>query len=84
MDKRGVISSNPTAVRFPSRMLVKRAAQILVKDGWRIDIVDVQSGKHITELARDATAAKVDTFLLLEVMARFLTQSQVWLAKIQR
>lgn len=61
---RGIISYNPAAGRFPSRMLVERTAQILVKDGWAIDIVDVQSGKHITELARDATAAKVDAFFV--------------------
>ncbi len=61
---RGIIVYNPAAGRFPSRKLVERAAQILVKDGWTIDIVDVQSGTHITELARDATAAKVDAFFV--------------------
>ncbi|MCK4725335.1 MAG: hypothetical protein KAT29_06025, partial [Anaerolineales bacterium] len=64
VEMRGIIAYNPAAGRIPSRILVERAARILKNNGWSIDMVRVRSGKHITKLARDAAAAKVDALFV--------------------
>ena len=46
---------NPAAGRFPSRMLIERAAQVLRGQGWDIRLAVTRGGAHITELARQAT-----------------------------
>ena len=45
---------NPAAGRFPSRMLIERAAQVLNKQGWDIQLQVTHGGPHITQLARQA------------------------------
>ncbi len=45
---------NPAAGRFPSRMLIERAAQVLRGLGWDIRLAVTRGGEHITELARQA------------------------------
>ncbi len=56
----GIILYNPTAGRYPTRFLVERAARVLRKRNWRIDVAATQSGSHLVELANRAAADRLD------------------------
>ena len=58
--RRGLLIYNPNAGRFPSRILVDRAACVLNGLGWEMGIAQAFSGEHITELARQAGAHGMD------------------------
>jgi diacylglycerol kinase (ATP) len=45
---------NPGAGRFPSRLLAERAAHLLERSGWQIDIEGTLNGDHIRSLATQA------------------------------
>ena len=55
---------NPAAGRFPSRMLIERAADVLRKQGWEMQLEQTQGGSHITELARRAADQLMDGFFI--------------------
>ncbi|MHA2429043.1 MAG: diacylglycerol/lipid kinase family protein [Candidatus Hermodarchaeia archaeon] len=55
---------NPAAGRFPSRILTERAANVLRKEGWNIQLHQTSGGSHITELARDAVKKSMDAFFI--------------------
>lgn len=56
---------NPVAGRFPSRLLTERAAAILQKQGWKIDIETTLSGDHIESLAFQAANANLDALIVV-------------------
>lgn len=55
---------NPAAGRFPSRMLIERAADVLRKQGWDMHLEQTQGGSHITNLAREAADRSLDGFFI--------------------
>ena len=56
---------NPVAGRYPSRLLTERAASLLQKHGWQIQIETSKDGNHITQLAHQAAAEKLDAFYVV-------------------
>jgi len=58
--KRGLLIYNPIAGRFPSGILVSRAASVFTEQGWDIEVVQTYSGEHITELAHQAGSDALD------------------------
>ena len=62
--RRGLIIYNPTAGRFPSRLLCERAAKVLEEHGWDISLDQSCSGEHITEIARLAVANSYDALFV--------------------
>ncbi len=61
---RAVVVYNPTAGRFPSRLLTERAAVVLQKAGWQVQLEQSQDSQHIYRLASQAAAQGVDYFLV--------------------
>jgi len=62
--QRGLFVYNPAAGRFPSRLLCERAAGVLTKGGWSLDLIRTTSGDHITKLAMEAAAEGMDGFFV--------------------
>lgn len=60
----GMIAYNPVAGRFPSRILVERAASILERRGWDLSLVRTEGGEHIRALARQAADQDLDAFFM--------------------
>jgi diacylglycerol kinase (ATP) len=60
----GLIAYNPTAGRYPSRILVERAAAILEKHGWTLELVRTEGGEHIRALAHQAAEQDLDAFFM--------------------
>lgn len=59
-----LIAYNPVAGRYPSRLLVERASRIFVDRGWSVRLEQTRSGRHITELARQAAEKGMDCFII--------------------
>lgn len=59
-----VIIYNPTAGRYPSRLLTERAAAVLQDAGWQISLEQSVDGEHITRMARRAAADGADYFFV--------------------
>ena len=55
---------NPIAGKFPSRMLIGRAMEVLRKQGWEIHLEQTRGGPHITDLARRAVDSSMDAFFI--------------------
>jgi YegS/Rv2252/BmrU family lipid kinase len=55
---------NPAAGRFPSRMLIERAAAVLRRQGWEMLLEQTQGGPHITDLALRAADHSMDAFFI--------------------
>jgi diacylglycerol kinase (ATP) len=55
-----VIIYNPAAGRYAVKPFIKLAAKELESAGWRVDVVETQSGPHTIELAKQASAEKKD------------------------
>ena len=62
--KRAILAYNPTAGRFPSRLLAERARRVLQENGWKIDLAQTQSGEHITQMACQAAEAGLEAFFV--------------------
>lgn len=60
----GMIAYNPIAGRFPSRILVERAAAILEEHGWNLSLVRTEGGEHIRSLAYQAAEQDLDAFFM--------------------
>lgn len=58
--RRGLLVYNPIAGGFPSGILVDRAASVFNEFDWDMEIVQANSGEHITELARQAGSEAMD------------------------
>jgi diacylglycerol kinase (ATP) len=62
--RRALLIYNPVAGRYPSWLLTERAARVLQKDGWEIEIETTQDGEHVTRLAQRAAAECLDAFFV--------------------
>lgn len=56
---------NPIAGRYPSWILTERAAEVLRKEGWDIQLEQTQSTEHLVKLAERAVAASVDVLFIV-------------------
>jgi diacylglycerol kinase (ATP) len=59
-----LIAYNPVAGRYPSRLLVERAARVFREQNWSVELERTHSGQHITELARQAALDGLDCFII--------------------
>lgn len=55
---------NPRAGRFTAPAMVDRAANLLVRHGWAVQVHPSESGEHATELAERAAAEDADVLLV--------------------
>jgi YegS/Rv2252/BmrU family lipid kinase len=62
--RRALLIYNPVAGRYPSWLLTERAARVLRKEGWKIEIETTQDGEHITQLARQAGQEKLEALFV--------------------
>ncbi|HSF82692.1 MAG TPA: diacylglycerol kinase family protein [Anaerolineales bacterium] len=62
--KRAILAYNPTAGRFPSRLLAERAGRVLQDDGWEVRLEQTQSGEHIAQMARQAAEDGLEAFFM--------------------
>ena len=56
---------NPVAGRYPSRMLTERAASVLKKHGWEVDIETTTDGSQISQLAHQAVQDNLDAIIVV-------------------
>jgi YegS/Rv2252/BmrU family lipid kinase len=56
---------NPYAGRYPSWLLSERAAQLLRKNGWDIEMKQSQHALDVTKLAREAAELGMDAFYVV-------------------
>jgi diacylglycerol kinase (ATP) len=61
---RGRLLYNPMAGKFPSQLLVERAARILETNGWQVKILRTKGGDHLTRMAKRAASAGVDALFV--------------------
>lgn len=61
----GDLIYNPSAGRFPSRLLAERAANVLREHGWEINLYQTLNGPHITRLARQAAEQGRDALFVV-------------------
>ena len=59
-----LVAYNPAAGRYPSRLLVERAARVFQQVGWTVQLEQTQNSEHITRLARQAAQAGMDYFII--------------------
>ncbi|UCH60564.1 MAG: diacylglycerol kinase family lipid kinase [Anaerolineales bacterium] len=62
--RRAILAYNPTAGRFPSRLLAERAGRVLEENNWKVQLEQTQSGEHIVQLARQAAEAGLEAFFM--------------------
>lgn len=56
LKRRAWLIHNPAAGKFPAGPFLGRAAVVLEKAGWALDVVEVQPGQNISQLASEAVA----------------------------
>jgi YegS/Rv2252/BmrU family lipid kinase len=61
---RAIIAYNPIAGRYPSLLLIERAAEVLSRFGWQLSLEQTQSSEHIIQLARQAAQDGMDAFFM--------------------
>ena len=59
-----MIAYNPAAGRYPSRLLVERAAHVFEVQGWNVLLEQTLGSEHITHLARQAVQRNYDYFFI--------------------
>jgi diacylglycerol kinase (ATP) len=59
------IAYNPSAGSFPSTKMANRAAKLLRRYGWELELKQTKNGEHITILAREAAAKGLDAFFVV-------------------
>jgi len=59
-----MIIFNPMAGRFPSRLLVERAAEVLESKGWEIDLERTHGAEDIQRLAEEAVEKGMDAIFV--------------------
>lgn len=60
-----ILVYNPTAGRYPSRMLTERAAKVLESHGWQVGIEVSTDGSQIPVLAREAVQENLDSIIIV-------------------
>lgn len=61
----GYLVYNPTAGKFPSGLMAKRALAIFQRQGWQLELIQSQTPEHITQLAKEAGELGLDGFFVL-------------------
>lgn len=61
----GYVVYNPSAGTFPSARMATKAAKILQRYGWDLELKKTDNGEHLTALAREAGAQGLDAFFVL-------------------
>jgi len=61
---KAIIAYNPIAGRYPSLLLIERAADVLSRFGWELTLEQTQGSEHITQLARQAANDGMDAFFM--------------------
>jgi YegS/Rv2252/BmrU family lipid kinase len=61
---KAIIAYNPAAGRYPSRLLIERAAEVLSSYGWELTLEQTQGSEHITQLARQAANDGLDALFI--------------------
>ncbi len=56
---------NPIAGRYPSWILTERAADVLRREGWEIQLEQTQSTEHLIKLAERAAADSADVLFIV-------------------
>lgn len=59
-----LVAYNPAAGRYPSRLLVERAARVFHEHGWSVQLEQTLDAEHITHLARQAASSGTDYFII--------------------
>lgn len=59
-----MIAYNPAAGRYPSRILVERAAREFEHYGWSVQLMPTKDAGHITRLAHRAVEENIDYFII--------------------
>jgi YegS/Rv2252/BmrU family lipid kinase len=62
--RQALLIYNPVAGRYPSWLLTERAARLLQREGWLVEIETTQDGEHITQLARQAVQEKMEALFV--------------------
>lgn len=62
--KKCLIAYNPTAGRYPSRILVERASRIFLEHDWDVQLKQSKSGEHITRIAKQCAEEGYDYFII--------------------
>jgi len=58
--RKGLLLYNPAAGRFPVRPFVRGILRPLRRAGWQVEIAEILSGSHATQVARQAAEEKFD------------------------
>jgi diacylglycerol kinase (ATP) len=61
----GYLTYNPTAGSFPSNQMASRAASILRRFGWELEIKKTLDGEHLKKLAREAGEKGLDALFVM-------------------
>jgi YegS/Rv2252/BmrU family lipid kinase len=61
---RALLIYNPVAGRYPSGLLAERAARLLQKQGWQIEIETTRDGEHVTRLAAQAAGQGLEALFV--------------------
>jgi diacylglycerol kinase (ATP) len=62
---KGYLVYNPTAGSFPSSRMASRAANILRRYGWELELIKTRDGEHLKALAREAGETGLDAFFVI-------------------
>lgn len=62
---KGYLVYNPTAGSFPSSRVASRAANILSRYGWELELKKTRNGEHLKELAKEAGKKGLDAFFVV-------------------
>ena len=58
--RKGLLLYNPAAGRVPVRPFVRGIIRPLISSGWQIEVAETLSGRHATQVARQAAVEKYD------------------------
>ena len=63
--RKALLIYNPVAGRYPSRLLTERAAAVLQKMDWQVEIETTSDGEHITRLSQQAVKEGFDALFVV-------------------
>ncbi len=62
--RRAWLVFNPYAGRYPATPLVRRAAAVLRKHGWKVRLIPTRSGESLTKMAQRAARRKIEALFV--------------------
>jgi diacylglycerol kinase (ATP) len=60
-----ILIFNPVAGRYPSRLLTERAAAVLIKQGWKVEIETTKKADDFTRLSRQAAESGMEAVIVV-------------------